>query len=78
MPNSTRYDEGLAGLKRNGSFARLFVEDEIDGTVDEIEELIAVEVHLSCMGRASRHSGLSRETAGDVGMSATTLHDRLD
>jgi hypothetical protein len=68
----------LTRLNRKTAFANFLVENYVDCTLDEIEELVAVGVHLSCMRRTLRHSSLSRESALDIGMRATSLSDRLD
>jgi hypothetical protein len=62
-------------LQRKTAFASFLVENNVDCALDEIEEFVAVGVHLSCMRGTLRHSGLSRESALDTWMSATALGD---
>src|SRR5271169_4872693 len=78
MPHSAWHNKGLPGLQRKAVFPSFFVENYVDCALDQVEQFVAVRMHLSSMRRVPGHSGLTRESALDAGMSATSLSDRFD
>src|SRR5208283_3354663 len=55
MPDAARHHEGLAASQGDAAFASLFVEHDIDRALDEIEQLVAVRVHLPGVRRTGGH-----------------------
>jgi hypothetical protein len=78
VPHSTWHNKGLPGFQRKTAFAIFLVENYVDCTLDQVEQFVAVRMHLASMRRVPGHSGLTRESALDAGMSATSLSDRFD
>src|ERR1700735_5434172 len=78
MPHSAWHNKGLPGFQRKTAFASFLVENYVDLTLNQVEQFVAVRMHLASMRRVPGHSGLTRESALDARMSATTLSDRFD
>src|SRR5277367_2369052 len=78
VPHSAWHNKGLPGFQRKTAFASFLVENYVDCTLDQVEQFVAVRMHLAGMRRVPGHSGLTRESALDTGMSATSLSDCFD
>jgi hypothetical protein len=77
MPHSAWHNKGLPGFQRKTAFASLLVENYVDRTLNQVEQFVAVRMHLASMRRIPGHSGLTRESALNAGMSATSSSDRF-
>ena len=69
MPHSLRDDEDVPGLERDDlGILDVVVQRDSDRSGDEIENLVAVDVALSTVGRGTGHVCLAHEASFDVGV----------